>query len=108
MRRAHSQFIRGPMNLHGHAADVDIMVEAKAKELTVLDFRNTDHLEVDLAVIPGTLDSPEAVREKYDQDIEGACKARVAVEEQEVVNKASREAEAKKAAEAGALKFLPT
>ena len=106
VRHAHSKYIRGPMNLHGHAADVDIMVEAKAKELTVLDFRNTDHLEVELATIPGTLDTEEAVRKEYENDIEGACNARVAVEEQEVQNAILREEAAEKAKAEGALKFL--
>lgn len=106
VRRAHSQYIRGPMKLHGHAADVDIMIEAKAKELTLLDFRNTDHLAVELPVIPGTLESEEAVREAYQQDVEGAQKARVAVEEKEVQNAIEREQKAKEAQAAEAAKFL--
>ena len=106
VRRAHSKYIRGPMNLHGHQADVDVMVEAKAKELTVLDFRHTAHLDVDLPVVPGTLDTQDSVKAEYQTDLEGAEKARLAVEEQEVKNVALR-AEQKAAAEAsGAHKFL--
>lgn len=38
---AHSDYIQGPMNLHGKEADVDVMIEAKFKERTLLKFRET-------------------------------------------------------------------
>ena len=41
-------FIRGPMNLHGEEANVDVMVEAKAKEHTVMEFRKLAGLDVKL------------------------------------------------------------
>jgi len=106
VRRAHSKYIRGPMNLHGHEADVDIMVEAKAKELTVLDFRHTAHLDVDLPVVPGTLDTPDLVKAEYQTDVDGAEKARLAVEEQERQNVILRAEQAKAAEASGAHKFL--
>lgn len=106
VRRAHSKYIRGPMNLHGHDADVDIMVEAKAKELTVLDFRHTAHLNVDLPVVPGTLDTPDLVKAEYQTDVDGAEKARLAVEEQERQNVILRAEQAKAAEASGAHKFL--
>jgi hypothetical protein len=28
---AHSDYVRGPINLHGHEAELDVMIEAKAK-----------------------------------------------------------------------------
>ena len=37
---AHSDYIQGPMNLHGKEADVDVMIEAKCKERTLLSFRD--------------------------------------------------------------------
>lgn len=37
---AHSEYIQGPMNLHGKEADVDVMIEAKCKERTLLKFRD--------------------------------------------------------------------
>lgn len=37
---AHSDYITGPMNLHGKEADVDVMIEAKCKERTLLRFRD--------------------------------------------------------------------
>ena len=37
---AHSDYIQGPMNLHGKEADVDVMIEAKFKERTLLKFRD--------------------------------------------------------------------
>lgn len=37
---AHSDYIHGPMNLHGKEADVDVMIEAKFKERTLLKFRD--------------------------------------------------------------------
>ncbi|KAL3142635.1 hypothetical protein ABBQ38_002945 [Trebouxia sp. C0009 RCD-2024] len=37
---AHSDYIQGPMNLHGKEADVDVMIEAKCKERTLLRFRD--------------------------------------------------------------------
>jgi UV DNA damage endonuclease len=40
--RAHSDYINGPINLHG--MDVDVMIEAKAKELTLLKFRETKNI----------------------------------------------------------------
>ena len=94
------------MNLHGHEADVDVMVEAKAKELTVLDFRNTADLVVDLPIVQGTLDEPELVRAVYQSDIDGAEKARLAAEEQERKNVILRAKEAAAAAASGAQKFL--
>lgn len=48
MRSAHSMFIRGPMNLHGEEANVDVMVEAKAKEHTLMEFRKLAGLNVEL------------------------------------------------------------
>ncbi|KAK9844142.1 hypothetical protein WJX81_005743 [Elliptochloris bilobata] len=36
---AHSDFIQGPMNLHGLEADIDVMIEAKCKERALLRFR---------------------------------------------------------------------
>lgn len=106
VRRAHSKYIRGPMNLHGLEADVDIMVEAKAKELTVLDFRNTAHLDVGLPTVAGTLDSQELVRTEYEAHVGGAQQARLAVEAAEIEAAAIREQEAAAAAAAGATKFL--
>ena len=106
VKRAHSKFIRGPMNLHGHEADVDVMVEAKAKELTVLDFRNTAHLDVGLPTVAGTLDTQELVRTEYDAHVEGAQKARVVVEAAEVDAAAKRAQEAEAAKAAGATKCL--
>ena len=56
---AHSDYISGPMNLCGHAADVDVMIEAKCKERTLLRFRDEtlpgqrstlDHVPVEGAV----------------------------------------------------------
>ena len=94
------------MNLHGHEADVDVMVEAKAKELTVLDFRNTAHLDVGLPTVAGTLDSQELVRTEYDACLDGAQKARVAVEAAEVDAAAKRAQDAAAAEAAGATKFL--
>ena len=106
VRRAHSKYIRGPMNLHGHDADVDIMVEAKAKELTVLDFRNTAHLDVSLPTVAGTLDSQELVRAEYEAHVSDAEKARLAVEAAEIDSAAKRAEEAAAAEAAGATKFL--
>lgn len=40
--RAHSDYINGPINLHG--LDVDVMIEAKAKELTLLEFRKKKNI----------------------------------------------------------------
>ncbi len=94
------------MNLHGHEADVDVMIEAKAKELTVLDFRNTAHLDVGLPTVPGTLDSLEAVKTEYQTDIDGARQARLAVEDQEEKNVVLRAEQAAAAAASGAHKFL--
>ena len=37
---AHSDYIQGPMNLHGKEADVDVMIEAKCMERTLLRFRD--------------------------------------------------------------------
>ena len=37
---AHSDYIQGPMNLHGKEGDVDVMIEAKCKERTLLRFRD--------------------------------------------------------------------
>lgn len=37
---AHSDYIQGPMNLHGKEADVDVMIEAKRMERTLLQFRD--------------------------------------------------------------------
>lgn len=37
---AHSDYIQGPMNLHGKEHDVDVMIEAKCKERTLLRFRD--------------------------------------------------------------------
>ena len=37
---AHSDYIQGPMNLHGKEADVDVMIEAKCTERTLLKFRD--------------------------------------------------------------------
>ena len=36
---AHSDYIAGPMNLHGLEKDIDVMIEAKCKEQTLLRFR---------------------------------------------------------------------
>jgi UV DNA damage endonuclease len=36
---AHSDYIKGPMELHGKERDVDVMIEAKCKERTLLRFR---------------------------------------------------------------------
>lgn len=94
------------MNLYGHEADVDIMVEAKAKELTVLDFRNTAQLEVSLPTVAGTLDTQELVRTEYEAHVGGAQQARLAVEAAEVEAAATRAGEAAAAEAAGATKFL--
>lgn len=54
VRSAHSMFIRGPMNLHGEEANVDVMVEAKAKEHTLMEFRKLVGLNVELPQVgPG-------------------------------------------------------
>ena len=37
---AHSDYIQGPMNLHGMEAEVDVMIEAKCMERTLLRFRD--------------------------------------------------------------------
>lgn len=37
---AHSDYIQGPMNLHGRERDVDVMVEAKCMERCLLRFRD--------------------------------------------------------------------
>ena len=94
------------MNLHGREADVDIMVEAKAKELTVLDFRNTAHLDVGLPTVVGTLDTQELVRTEYEAHVGDAHNARLAVEAAEIDNAAKRAEEAAAAEAAGATKFL--
>jgi UV DNA damage endonuclease len=39
--QAHSDYINGPINTYG--IDVDIMLETKAKELSLLKFRDTDN-----------------------------------------------------------------
>eukprot|EP00882_Tetradesmus_deserticola_P008836 GHRQ01009320.1.p1 GENE.GHRQ01009320.1~~GHRQ01009320.1.p1 ORF type:complete len:320 (+),score=144.75 GHRQ01009320.1:438-1397(+) len=38
-RSAHSEYIDGPVNLYGLEGQVDVMIEAKAKELTLLEYR---------------------------------------------------------------------
>lgn len=53
VRRAHSKYIRGPMNFYGHEADVDVMIEAKSKEMTLLDFRQYAQHDIEL---PGAAD----------------------------------------------------
>lgn len=40
--RAHSDYINGPINFYG--LDVDVMIEAKAKELALLDFRKKNNI----------------------------------------------------------------
>jgi len=37
---AHSDYIQGPMNLHGKERDVDVMIEAKCMEQCLLRFRD--------------------------------------------------------------------
>lgn len=37
---AHSDFVYGPLDLYGHEADVDVMIEAKAKEQALLRYRD--------------------------------------------------------------------
>lgn len=37
---AHSDYVRGPMGLHGLEGEVDVMIEAKAKERALLAFRD--------------------------------------------------------------------
>lgn len=71
VRRAHSKYIKGPMNLYGHEADVDIMIEAKSKEMTLLDFRQYAEHEIQL---PGAADDHDGkiyeriVKEKQDME----------------------------------------
>jgi UV DNA damage endonuclease len=36
---AHSDYVYGPLNLYGHESKVDVMIEAKMKELALLRFR---------------------------------------------------------------------
>ena len=57
VRHAHSKYIKGPMDLYGHEADVDVMIEAKSKEMTLLDFRQYAHHDVDLPGDPDEQDS---------------------------------------------------
>ncbi|WIA11494.1 hypothetical protein OEZ85_011607 [Tetradesmus obliquus] len=38
-RSAHSEYIDGPVNLYGLEGQVDVMIEAKAKELSLLEYR---------------------------------------------------------------------
>lgn len=40
MPKAHSDFVRGPLTLHGLEGDVDVMIEAKAKEQALLQLRD--------------------------------------------------------------------
>lgn len=47
---AHSDYIKGPMNLYGLEAEVDVMIEAKAKERSLLCFR--DGLPIPAVDIP--------------------------------------------------------
>ena len=69
VRRAHSKYIRGPMNLYGLEADVDVMIEAKSKEMTLLDFRQYAEHDIQL---PGAADDHDSkiyeriVKEKED------------------------------------------
>ena len=44
---AHSDYIQGPMNLHGKERDVDVMIEAKCKERTLLRFRDETMVKQD-------------------------------------------------------------
>ena len=37
---AHSNFVYGPMALHGREGDVDVMIESKAKEVALLLYRD--------------------------------------------------------------------
>jgi UV DNA damage endonuclease len=39
MRSAHSDYIDGPINLFGLEGEVDVMIESKAKELALLEYR---------------------------------------------------------------------
>lgn len=36
---AHSDFVEGPLDLYGHEPEVDVMIEAKAKEQALLRYR---------------------------------------------------------------------
>ncbi|KAF8070876.1 mus-18 [Scenedesmus sp. PABB004] len=38
-RHAHSEYVDGPMDLHGLEAEVDVMIESKGKEFALLEFR---------------------------------------------------------------------
>ena len=37
---AHSDFVAGPIYLHGKEGEVDVMIESKCKELALLKYRN--------------------------------------------------------------------
>lgn len=47
---AHSDYVKGPMNLYGLEGGVDVMIEAKAKEKSLLCFR--DGLPIPTVDIP--------------------------------------------------------
>lgn len=38
MPKAHSDYVYGPMELHGQEAHVDVMIEAKCKEMALMRF----------------------------------------------------------------------
>lgn len=37
---AHSDYVQGPLQLYGHDAEVDVMIEAKMKEAALLRYRD--------------------------------------------------------------------
>jgi UV DNA damage endonuclease len=74
-RHAHSDFIKGPMNLYGHEADIDVMVEAKSKEETVLAFRKHANLQVELPAIPMPPAEQQEAADKKEEEAAAAVQA---------------------------------
>ncbi|KAF6264946.1 hypothetical protein COO60DRAFT_1698048 [Scenedesmus sp. NREL 46B-D3] len=62
-RSAHSEYIDGPVNLYGLEGQVDVMIEAKAKELTLLEYRQ--------AVLEGWQVRPRLRNSKFGDDTAG-------------------------------------
>ena len=55
---AHSDYVYGPMNLHGKEADVDVMIEAKCKERCLLQFRDQTMQGIGRMTQPSFLEKP--------------------------------------------------
>jgi UV DNA damage endonuclease len=88
MRSAHSDYIDGPINLFGLEGEVDVMIESKAKELALLEYRQ--------AVIEGW-----TIRPKQRNAELAAAAAIVKAEVAAAKAEAKAEAKAAKAAEKG-------